>query len=75
MKQILLPMIGLLLSINAYSQRIDKEKVKVLKIAHITEQLDLTAQEAQAFWPVYNANEDAREKQRAASKFRRPRKY
>lgn len=72
MKQLLIPMIGLLLSINAYSQRIDKEKVKALKIAHITEQLDLTAQEAQAFWPVYNANEDAREKQRAASKFRRP---
>ncbi|WP_044398670.1 hypothetical protein [Lacinutrix sp. Hel_I_90] len=72
MKQLLIPIITLLISVNAYSQRPDKEKVKALKIAHITEQLDLTAKEAQAFWPVYNANEDAREKLRATSKFKRP---
>jgi Spy/CpxP family protein refolding chaperone len=32
-----------------------KEKVKALKVAFITEQLALTAEEAQKFWPIYNA--------------------
>ncbi len=34
------------------------EKIKALKVAHITEQLGLTAKEAQGFWPIYNASED-----------------
>ncbi|CAM3963730.1 sensor of ECF-type sigma factor [Flavobacterium cucumis] len=32
-----------------------KEKVKALKVAFITEQLALTSEEAQKFWPIYNA--------------------
>lgn len=35
-----------------------KEKIKALKVAYITEQLDLTSDEAQKFWPVYNAFDD-----------------
>jgi hypothetical protein len=35
-----------------------KEKVKALKVAYITEQLDLTAEEAQKFWPIYNTFDD-----------------
>lgn len=35
-------------------KRPTKEKIKTLKIAHITSKLDLSAEEAQAFWPVYN---------------------
>lgn len=35
-----------------------KEKIKALKVAYITEQLDLTTEEAQKFWPVYNAFDD-----------------
>ncbi|VXB00341.1 Sensor of ECF-type sigma factor [Flavobacterium sp. 9AF] len=35
-----------------------KEKIKALKVAYITEKLDLTAEEAQKFWPVYNAFDD-----------------
>jgi len=31
-----------------------KEKIKALKIAHITSELDLSSEEAQRFWPVYN---------------------
>jgi Spy/CpxP family protein refolding chaperone len=31
-----------------------KEKVEELKIAFITTELDLTSEEAQKFWPVYN---------------------
>jgi len=35
-----------------------REKIKALKVAYITEQLELTTDEAQRFWPIYNANED-----------------
>jgi hypothetical protein len=31
-----------------------KEQVKALKIAFITNELDLTAEEAARFWPIYN---------------------
>ncbi|WP_291869229.1 hypothetical protein [Maribacter sp.] len=33
------------------------EKIKALKIAYLTEKLDLTSKEAQEFWPIYNAHE------------------
>lgn len=33
------------------------EKVKSMKIAHITTEVGLTPEEAQAFWPVYNEME------------------
>ena len=35
-----------------------REKIKALKVAYITEQLELTTDEAQRFWPIYNANEE-----------------
>ena len=35
-----------------------KEKIKALKIAFITNELQLTSTEAAAFWPVYNAFEE-----------------
>ncbi|MEM6717848.1 MAG: hypothetical protein AAF611_00900 [Bacteroidota bacterium] len=35
-----------------------REKIKKLRIAFFTENLDLTAEEAQQFWPVYNAYDD-----------------
>jgi len=34
--------------------RKSKEKIRAYKIAHITEELELTEKEAQKFWPVYN---------------------
>ena len=64
MKTILIPLFVLFISLNISAQRINKDKIKTLKIAHITEQLDLTEKEAQAFWPIYNANEKARHKLR-----------
>ena len=30
------------------------EKIKALKTAYITEQLGLTSEEAEKFWPIYN---------------------
>lgn len=37
--------------------RPDPDKVKAYKIAYITDKLDLTPEEAQKFWPIYNENE------------------
>jgi hypothetical protein len=36
----------------------NRDKIKTLKIAYITEKLNLTEKEAQAFWPIYNNFED-----------------
>lgn len=49
----------LLVSMNAIGQRGDKrERIKALKVAFITEQLGLTTEEAQGFWPIYNTFEE-----------------
>ena len=40
--------------INAYAQKGGKERIKAYKTAYITEQLDLSAETAEKFWPVYN---------------------
>lgn len=37
------------------------DKIKALKVAFITERLDLSSKEAQAFWPMYNTYEEDRE--------------
>ena len=39
---------------NGEGQRQNHEKIKALKTAHITEQLNLSSSEAEKFWPVYN---------------------
>jgi Spy/CpxP family protein refolding chaperone len=36
-----------------------EEKIKALKIAFITNELNLTSNEAQKFWPVYNKFDEA----------------
>lgn len=35
-----------------------RERIKALKTAHITNELRLTSDEAEKFWPVYNASEE-----------------
>lgn len=46
----------LIISITAIAQpdKDKEEKIEAMKIAFITKKLDLTPQEAQVFWPVYN---------------------
>ncbi|MFT6934313.1 MAG: archaellum biogenesis ATPase FlaH [Maribacter sp.] len=44
-----------------YGQSGNREKIKSLKVAFITEQLALTSKEAQQFWPVYNEFEEKRQ--------------
>jgi len=55
--------LGLLLSaVLCYGQHNQNhEKIKSLKVAFITEKLDLSSKEAQAFWPIYNDYEEKRE--------------
>ncbi len=47
----------LLITLSAYSQDELKkrhDRLKALKVSYITERLDLSAQEAEKFWPIYN---------------------
>ena len=51
--------IALCIALNGFAQdRPNMEKIKSLKVAFITERLSLTPDEAQAFWPLYNAHEE-----------------
>jgi len=57
-KKILVPLIAFLLCFNAFGQkeyRKNDDRIKAQKVAFITERLSLTAEEAQNFWPIYNA--------------------
>ncbi|WP_100612632.1 sensor of ECF-type sigma factor [Confluentibacter lentus] len=54
MKTIIITL-ALCFSLNIFSQ---ENKIKSLKVAFITEKLNLTEKEAQQFWPVYNAYDD-----------------
>ena len=49
----------------AFSQhekhKVDKEKIKAMKVSFITQKLDLSSEEAQKFWPVYNEFENKNE--------------
>ena len=51
----------ILFTLLTYGQRGNREKIKSLKVAFITERLELTSKEAQQFWPIYNKFEDKRE--------------
>ncbi len=53
----------LLISVASFAQpgsrfKEKKEQVKSLKVAFITNELDLTPEESAKFWPLYNAFED-----------------
>ena len=60
MKKYIIPFIALFfVSFFTNAQKSDKrqkrgEKIKALKIAFITEELNLSTKEAEKFWPVYN---------------------
>jgi len=59
----LITLLLLLLSVASFAQpgsrfKEKKEQVKSLKVAFITNELDLTPEESAKFWPIYNAFED-----------------
>ncbi len=59
MKKYLLILIVLLGSLSCFKARAqDGEKIKALKIAFITQKLQLTPDEAQKFWPIYDQYEN-----------------
>lgn len=61
MKKFIL-ILAVLFSTAVFAQRGGgPEKIKALKTAHITNKLDLTPEEAQKFWPIYNKHEEAME--------------
>jgi len=73
MKKLLLILI-LIMSFSSYAQDNGrKERIKALKIAFITERLQLTETEAQKFWPIYNAFDSENQKMRKETmgKFRK----
>ena len=73
MKKILLILI-LTLSISSFAQDNGRhERIKALKIAFITERLQLTETEAQKFWPIYNAfdSENQKIRKETIGKFRK----
>lgn len=43
------------ISLSAQMNKESREKINTLKIAYLTEQLNLTSLEAEKFWPIYNA--------------------
>ncbi len=52
------------LTVNAQDKRPERENVEAMKIGFLTDRLDLTPEEAQKFWPVYNQYSDEMEKLR-----------
>jgi hypothetical protein len=44
----------LLVSTSLIAQKGNQHRVKALKVSYITNTIDLTASEAEKFWPIYN---------------------
>lgn len=59
----LIPIVTLFVCLSSFAQRSEKmkERIKTQKIAFITDKLDLSSEEAQVFWPIYNAYENTTE--------------
>ncbi|MFH4967349.1 hypothetical protein V8G61_04005 [Gaetbulibacter sp. M240] len=57
MKTYILAFGFLLLGLGVIAQP-NRDQIRSLKVAFITERLNLTPKEAQEFWPVYNAYDD-----------------
>jgi len=53
-KSLLLIYLILFTTNTTFSQQQNRQKIKVLKTAYITEALNLTPTEAEKFWPIYN---------------------
>ena len=58
----------LFIALTSFAQRPNHEQLKSLKIAYITEQLELTPSEAQVFWPIYNVFDQEMESIRKAER-------
>lgn len=61
-KTLLYTLFLLIISFAGFSQQMNREKIKLLKTSYITDALDLTQDEAEKFWPVYNKYTDKMQK-------------
>ncbi|GAB5564538.1 MAG: hypothetical protein Wins2KO_16010 [Winogradskyella sp.] len=64
----------LLVSLSGFAQRGGKmmhERIKSQKIAFITERLNLTSEEAEKFWPIYNEIEEKKHELREKSSLKK----
>lgn len=52
-----LTILALLLFMGAMAQAQPGEKLEALRTSYITTELDLTPEEAEQFWPIYNQNQ------------------
>lgn len=59
---IALVFIGINLNAQECSKEEKREKIQAKKVAFLTEKLDLSVEEAQKFWPLYNEQEKEFEK-------------
>nr|WP_321223094.1 hypothetical protein [uncultured Psychroserpens sp.] len=72
MKKIILTLFVCALTFTGYSQDKDKrERIKALKVAFLTERLELSETEAQKFWPIYNAYEKEKDMLRHTAREKR----
>ncbi len=62
MKKTLLIIALLCTTVIVVAQNPRQERIRSLKIAFITERVNLTSEEAQQFWPIYNTYDEAMEK-------------
>lgn len=58
----LYPLLFLFISFTFYAQgertKEKREQIKAMKVAFLTTELDLTSNEAERFWPIYNTFDD-----------------
>lgn len=67
MKNLIFTLI-LLTSFSIFSQESKADKVEAMKVGFITNKLELTAKEAQTFWPIYNEYSSKMDKLRKSKK-------
>ncbi len=53
-KKLIIAVILLFTASSIFAQKMNRQRIKLLKTAFITEALNLTPNEAEKFWPVYN---------------------
>ena len=57
-KSILIIFISIFATSSLLAQKINRQKIQLLKTAFITDAVNLTPDEAEKFWPVYNLYSD-----------------
>jgi hypothetical protein len=74
MKKILFIIITFTLSMSVYAQNGEriKNRVQSQRIGFITQRLDLTPEESQKFWPIYNQFTEKLKQIRSAAKLEKP---